>query len=60
MKHKFQISEIENSKTINKINKIEIWFFEKINKIEKSLTNLSRKKVRKDTNYQHQEWGVSL
>lgn len=37
MEDKFQINEIENSKTIKKIKKIEIWFFEKINKIDKSL-----------------------
>lgn len=57
MKDKVQINEIENSEIIKKINKIETWFFEKILKIDKSPANLIRKKMRKDTNYQHQEWG---
>lgn len=57
MKDKVQINEIENSEIIKKINKIETWFFEKIKKIDKSPANLIRKKMRKDANYQHQEWG---
>lgn len=55
MKDKVQINEIENSEIIKKINKIETWFFEKILKVDKSPANQIRKKMRKDTNYQHQE-----
>lgn len=51
MKDKVQIDEVENRKTIEKINETKSWFFEKINKIDKPLVNLIRKKVRKDTNY---------
>ena len=32
-----EINEIENKKTIEKINKTKIWLFEKINKIDKLL-----------------------
>ena len=34
-------------KTIAKINKIKIWFFEKINKIDKPLARLTKKKGRR-------------
>ena len=44
--HKYQteINEIETKKTIAKINKTKSWFFEKINKIDKPLARLIRKK----------------
>ena len=44
--HKFraQINEIETKKTIAKINKTKSWFFEKINKIDKPLARLIKKK----------------
>ena len=38
---------IENQKTIEKNNKTENWFFEKINKIDKSLAILAKKKSEK-------------
>ena len=36
-------------KTIEKINEAKIWFFEKINKIDKPLAKLIKKKKRKDS-----------
>ena len=39
-----EINEIEMKKTIAKINKTKSWFFEKINKIDKSLARLNKKK----------------
>ena len=38
------INEIETKKTIAKINKTKSWFFEKINKIDKTLARLIKKK----------------
>ena len=39
-----EINEIETKKTIPKINKTKIWFLEKINKIDKPLARLIKKK----------------
>ena len=39
-----EINEIETKKTIAKINKTKSWFFEKINKIDKPLARLIKKK----------------
>ena len=39
-----EINEIESKKTIQKINESKSWFFEKINKIDKPLTKLIKKK----------------
>ena len=39
-----EINEIETKKTIAKMNKTKSWFFEKINKIDKSLARLIKKK----------------
>ena len=39
-----EIKEIETKKTVAKINKTKSWFFEKINKIDKPLARLIRKK----------------
>ena len=39
-----EINEIEIKKTITKINKTKSWFFEKINKIDKPLARLIKKK----------------
>ena len=39
-----EINEIEMKKTIAKINKTKSWFFEKINKIDKPLARLIKKK----------------
>ena len=39
-----EINEIETKGTIAKINKTKSWFFEKINKIDKPLARLIKKK----------------
>ena len=39
--------------TIVKINKTKSWFFEKVNKIDKSLARLIKKKKRKESNQQN-------
>ena len=44
MKIRAEIYEIETKKTIAKINKTKRWFFEKINKIDKPLARLIKKK----------------
>ena len=44
IKIRAEISEIETNKTIAKINTTKSWFFEKINKIDKPLARLIRKK----------------
>ena len=41
--------------TIAKINKTESWFFEKINKIDKPLARLIKKKKGEDSNQQNQK-----
>ena len=38
-----KINEIETKETIGKINKINSWFFEKINKIDKPLATLTKR-----------------
>ena len=44
IKIRVEINEIETKKTIAKINKTKSWFFEKINKIDKPLARLIKKK----------------
>ena len=44
IKIRAEINEIETKKTITKINKTKSWFFEKINKIDKPLARLIKKK----------------
>ena len=44
-----EINETESKKSIQKINGSKSWFFEKINKIDKPLTRLIKKK-REDPN----------
>lgn len=39
-----EINELENRKTIEKMKKTKSWFFEKIGKIDKSLSRLTKKK----------------
>ena len=39
-----EINEIEMKKAIEKINETKSWFFEKINKIDKPLARLIKKK----------------
>ena len=46
IKIRAEINEIEMRKTIAKINKTKSWFFEKINKIDKPLARLIKKKGR--------------
>ena len=45
-----EINEIETKKTVAKVNKTKSWFFEKINKIDKPLARLNKKKKGEDTN----------
>lgn len=42
-----EINETKTKKTIEKINATKIWFFEKMNKIEKPLATLTKKKREK-------------
>ena len=44
IKIRAEINEIETKKTIAKPNKTKSWFFEKINKIDKPLARLIKKK----------------
>ena len=44
IKIRAEINEIEMKKTVAKINKTKCWFFEKINKIDKPLARLIKKK----------------
>ena len=44
IKIRAEINEIETKKTIEKINETKSWFFEKINKIDKALARLIKKK----------------
>ena len=48
MKIRAEINERETKETIAKINKTKIWFFEKINKIDKPLARLIKKKREKN------------
>ena len=45
VKFRAEINEVEMKKTIAKINKTKSWFFEKINKIDKLLARLIKKKM---------------
>ena len=44
IKIRAEINEVETKKTIANINKTKSWFFEKINKIDKTLARLIKKK----------------
>ena len=48
IKIRAEINEKETKKIIAKINKAKSWFFEKINKIDKSLTRLIKKQREKN------------
>ena len=48
MKIMAEINEKETKETIAKINKTKSWFFEKINKIDKPLARLIKKKREKN------------
>ena len=39
-----EINEVETKKTTEKINETKSWFFEKINKIDKLMASLTKKK----------------
>ena len=45
IKSRAEINEIETKKTIAEINKTKSWFFEKINRIDKPLARLIKKKM---------------
>ena len=49
IKIRAEINEIETKKTTEKLNGTKSWFFEKINKIDKPLARLIKKKKRKDS-----------
>ena len=53
-----EINENELEKTIVKINKTKIWFFEKINKIDKPLARLKKKREKNQINKIWNEKGV--
>jgi hypothetical protein len=42
IKIRAKINEVETKNTIQRINKTKSWFFEKINKIDKPLANLTK------------------
>jgi hypothetical protein len=42
IKLRAKINQIQRKRTIQRINRTRIWFFEKINKIDKSLARLTR------------------
>ena len=48
IKIRAEINEKETKETIAKISKTKSWFFEKINKIDKSLARLTKKKREKN------------
>lgn len=50
IKIKKEINKIEIQKTIDKINQTKSWFFEKVNKIDKTLARISKKRKEKNPN----------
>ena len=53
IKIRAEINAKETKETIAKINKAKSWFFEKINKIGKSLARLIKKKKGEESNQQN-------
>ena len=53
IKIRSEINEKEMKEKIAKVNKTKSWFFEKINKIDKPLSRLIKKKKREDSNQQN-------
>ena len=49
IKIKEEINKIESPKTIEKINKTKSWFFAKVNKIDKPLARLTKRRERTQT-----------
>ena len=52
-----EINAKETKETIAKINKAKSWFFEKINKIDKPLSRLIKKKKGEESNQQNEKNG---
>ena len=52
IKIRAEISEKETKETVAKTNKAKRWFFEKINKIDKPLARLIKKKKGEESNQQ--------
>ena len=50
IKIKAEINEKETKETLAKINKTKTWFFKKINKIDKPLARLKKKREKNQTN----------
>ena len=50
-----ELNEIETKNTIVRINESRSWFFEKINKIDKPLSRIIKKKKREDPNKHNQK-----
>ena len=48
-----EVNEKETKETIAKINKAKSWFFENINKIDKPLAKLIKKKKGEESNQQN-------
>ena len=55
IKIRAEINEKETKETIAKINKTKSWFFEKINKIDKPLARLIKKKKVEESNQKNQK-----
>ena len=53
MKIQAEINEKEMKETIVKVNKTKSWLFEKINKIDKPLARLIKKRKREESNQQN-------
>ena len=53
IKIRAEINEKETKETIAEINKAKSWFIEKINKIEKPLARLTKKKKGEESNQQN-------
>ena len=53
LKIRAEINVKETKETIVKINKTKSWFFEKINKVDKPLARLIKKKREKNLNQQN-------
>jgi hypothetical protein len=45
-----EINEIETKKTTQRINETKIWFFEKINKLDRPMANLTKMRREKNPN----------
>ena len=50
-----EINKIEIQKTIEEINKTKSWFFEKVNKIDKPMARLTKKRRGKNQNKQNKK-----